>query len=781
MSPTQSNQMDPQAPGHTSEEAPPRTTGRWMEAPIWAIGSAALVGLLYAVTLAPTTAFWDTSEYIATSHMLGIPHPPGNPLFVVLARAWDLLLTPFGLPVAVRINLFSAMMGAAAHGLWFMVVHRILGYFSRDRVFRLVGAATAVLVSATAFTVWSQSNVNEKVYTVSLFTIALLSWLAFYWRENIGKGKDDNLLVLILFLLALSVGNHLMAFLAAPALAAFVLMTHPKTLVNWRLYVAGAVAMALGLSIHLFLPLRAALDPVINEADPTCSSLGSALTSIVTWGQAGCAELSSALARDQYDKPPLIPRLAPLLAQYGNYFQYFDWQWNRSVAGAKAVLPLARLPVTLLFSALGLYGAVEHLRRDRISGYYTLILFGTLSVALVFYLNFKYGYSLSSPVADRALHEVRERDYFFIVSFSIWGLWVGIGLAALWQALAAQLRRPLKVLSPILAIAAIPLILNWSWATRSYDYSARDWAYNMLMSVEPYGVLFTHGDNDTFPLWYLQEAEGIRRDVTVIVTSYLNTNWYAKQLRQLTSPCPEGVDPADTPTRNVCQRPYDSAGQGALYTHDPAEADALGKVALLLDEPVETPTRSILPLSDEVIDQTTGPRGYVRLREARQFQMGSLVATLQGGQILYPWQQFALVIMSNSLGDRPVYFASSGNTASDLGVRQYTVRQGLAFRLMSTLPVADGNLVEMTVREVRRVSGPWLDLSRTRTLADEVFIHRTGLPDDWTHWPDQSTVSIPAYYSWLYLALAEAGRLTGDADLNQTASERTTAWQSFRP
>ena len=750
-----------------------------MQAHVWATIAAGLVGLLYAVTLAPTTAFWDTSEYIATSHMLGIPHPPGNPLFVLLGRAWDLLLAPLGLPVAVTINLFSAMMSAAAHGLWFMVVHRILRHFSEDRVFPLVGAAAAVLVSSTAFTVWSQSNVNEKVYTVSLFTIALLTWLAFHWRENIGKGKDDNLLVLILFILALSVGNHLMAFLAAPALAVFVLMTHPRTLVNWRLYVAGAVAMALGLSIHLFLPLRAALDPVINEADPTCGSLGSALTSIVTWGQAGCADLSSALAREQYDKPPLIPRLAPLVAQYGNYFQYFDWQWNRSVAGVQTMLPIARFPITLLFSVLGLYGMVEHMRRDRISGYYMLTLFATLSLALVFYLNFKYGYSLAAPTSDRLLHEVRERDYFFIVSFSMWGLWVGVGLAALWQALAARLRLPLKTLAPVLGLAFIPLVLNWSWATRSYDYSARDWAYNMLMSVEPYGVLFTHGDNDTFPLWYLQEAEGIRRDVTVIVTSYLNTHWYAKQLQQLTSPCPEGVDPTATPTRIVCQRPYDSTGQNAVYTHDPSEADALGKVALLLDAPVRAPTRSILSLDEETIDQVASPQGYVSLREGRQIRMGSVVANLAGNQVLYPWHQFALSIISNSLGDRPVYFASSGNTPRDLGLRPYTVRQGLAYRLEGGLPEADDDIVRMTTAQIQRVTGQWLQLSRTRTLADEVFIHRTGLPDDWTHWPDQSTVGILAYYSWMYLALADAGQSTGDTDLYEASTERVTAWQVF--
>src|SRR3954468_16135085 len=151
---------------------------------LWAALAASAVFALYAVTLAPTTAFWDTSEYIATSHILGIPHPPGNPLFVLLARAWDILLTPTGLPTAVRINLFSALMSAGTTFFWYLLVHRILGFFdSREKV-RRVGAAVSVLVAATAFTVWNQSNVNEKVYTVSMFTIAALSWLAFLWRDH---------------------------------------------------------------------------------------------------------------------------------------------------------------------------------------------------------------------------------------------------------------------------------------------------------------------------------------------------------------------------------------------------------------------------------------------------------------------------------------------------------------------------------------------------------------------------------------------------------------------
>jgi hypothetical protein len=344
----------------------------------WALLATVLVALLYVVTLAPTTAFWDTSEYIATAHILGIPHPPGNPLFVVLARAWEILLTPLGLSVAVKINLFSATMSALAHGFWFLVAHHILRHFTEDRWFPLVGAFVAVLVSATAFTVWNQSNVNEKVYTVSLFTIALLSWLAFHWRENLGRGKDDNLLILMVFILALSVGNHLMAFLAAPALGLFILLVHPKTLLNWKLYLAAVVATFVGLSIHLYLPLRAALDPVINEASPTCETLTGALTSLLTWGQSGCENLSEALSRKQYVKPTVWTRLAPLHLQFVNYLQYFDWQWSRVLQGTQVLFSAARLPFTLLFTGLGVYGALEHFRKERVSWWYILTLFTRL-------------------------------------------------------------------------------------------------------------------------------------------------------------------------------------------------------------------------------------------------------------------------------------------------------------------------------------------------------------------------------------------------------------------
>jgi hypothetical protein len=324
--------------------------------------------LLYVITLAPTTAFWDTSEYIATGHILGIPHPPGNPVFVLLARAWEVLLTPLPLSVAVKINLFSAANGAAAAAFWFLVAHRVLAFFSPNEFFRRTGAMAATLISATAFTVWNQSVVNEKVYTVSLMTIALLTWLIFRWRDNLGRGKDDNLIILIVFLLALSLGNHLMAFLVAFAMVLFVIWVHPRALLRWQLYTFAALAWILGLSAQLFLPIRADSRPVISEGDPRCESVIDATLDILrlhpplSWtgpdaANDKCALLASSLRREQYRKPPLnvnpiyyprdVPRDLRLIRwQFVNYAQYFDWQWARSLDGSNTFFAFLRAPFT---------------------------------------------------------------------------------------------------------------------------------------------------------------------------------------------------------------------------------------------------------------------------------------------------------------------------------------------------------------------------------------------------------------------------------------------------
>jgi hypothetical protein len=727
---------------------------------LWATAAAVAVFGLYVATLARTTAFWDASEYIATAHIVGIPHPPGNPAFVLLARAWEILLAPLGLSVAVRINLFSAFMSAAAHGLWFLVVHQVLSTFDGRRAFRIVGAACAVLVSATAFTVWSQSNVNEKVYTVSLFTIALLSWLALRWQAKPSGPAAGRLLVLMAFVLGLSVGNHLMAFLAAPALVLFVVLARPRTLLLWRLYPALLVAGMAGLTVHLFLPIRAGLGPVINEGAPLCDSIGSALASVLSYGQAGCEALGASLAREQYQKPPVWDRLAPFGLQLVNYVQYFDWQWARAIDGARELLAPARLPFTALFTALGIWGAMEHRRRDPLTFWYAATLFATLSLALTFYMNFEHGYSFALPEGAAVEQEVRERDYFFIVSFSLWGLWAGMGIAALWLHLS-RIGGGLVRASPALLVAGVPLVLNAPWADRSDDWAARDYAYNLLQSVEPYSVLFTGGDNDTFPLWYLQEVEGVRRDVQVVVTSYMNTAWYAKQVRDLTRPCDRRhgahTDMSNDATRITCQRAY-QPGPDVAYAgpHDEVEP---GAVRLALDGPIQLPVKPIMDLDDDTVERIAAT--WLRLEEPVRVRVGSLEPTIPGDQIIEPWHQYALAIVDTALSDaRPVYWSNNGTHPASLGLREHLVRQGVAFKLHDAASPPPNAVAVSDESRLVRGTGAWIDGPRTKALVDHVFVHRSGLPE-WDHWPDHSTVSIPYQYAWAYYALAVAEEAEG--------------------
>ncbi len=243
-----------------------------------------LVFLVYLVTLAPTTAFWDTSEYIAAAKTLGIPHPPGNPLFVVLAHVFGLL--PLAASYSVRINLFAAVTSALAAGFWFLVAERWLRNLVEDRTLRLGAAAAGVLVGAFSWTVWNQSTVNEKVYTVSLFWMALATWLAVHWGDDKAGAHRDRWLVLIAYVIALNSTNHMMGVLAAPALAVYVLWT------DWRI-MTRPWAMTMGW--FLFLAVSGVWQETLAwlfgpaGSVPGGLSAGSILVVVITLGFLGWA------------------------------------------------------------------------------------------------------------------------------------------------------------------------------------------------------------------------------------------------------------------------------------------------------------------------------------------------------------------------------------------------------------------------------------------------------------------------------------------------------------
>jgi hypothetical protein len=163
-----------------------------------------------------------------------------------------------------------------------------------------------------------------------------------------------------------------------------------------------------------------------------------------------------------------------------------------------------------------------------------------------------------------------------------------------------------------------------------------------------------------------------------------------------------------------------------------------------------------------------------------QLSMGNVSAMFRAGDVLAPWQQFALNLINDSIGERPIYFASSGNAAASLGLQSYLVRHGLAFRLNNgELSEADADLVRMDASPFAPVTGNWVDVPRTRTLMDDVFIHRSGIPDEWAFWPDRSTLGIPSYYAWGYIALAQAALQTGDQAALDRYQQRAEAWSAL--
>lgn len=547
--------------------------------------SAALAGLgvfaVYIATLAPSVTFWDAGELIAAAHGLGIPHPPGTPVYVILAHVWGLLV-PFG-DYAWRLNLLSALCGAVSAGCWFLVTHALARRLESDAptvVPRLAGLAAALL-TAFAFTTW-QNSVEAEVYAVALLMIALAAWCTVRWSQVRDEIMAPRLLLILLFLGAMSIGNHLLALLVGPAVVIFaaaeswwnpridpvrrgaerarlavvgtvwllligvglgstILSGFAAVLVlaalslavsrQQRAFAALAVVLVVvGISPYLFLLLRARQGPFINEADPSTID---ALLAVIRRAQ---YPIRTPLDDPTVFHGPANPgrTLTILGYQLANYAQYFDWQWARGL-GEQALTLWPRILVSAGAIWLGLTGLAAAWRRDRSAWLLLVALFGVTGIGLVLYMNFKPGPSIGwDRWSTLGQHEVRERDYFFVVSFVAWGVLMALGLAAVagrasrrWPAS----RWPLA----LFALAAIPLVGNFRDASRRHGPDAtlaRDFARALLQSVPPGGILFTWGDNDTFPLWHAQEVDGVRRDVTIVCLALAETDWYQRQLRE---------------------------------------------------------------------------------------------------------------------------------------------------------------------------------------------------------------------------------------------------------
>ena len=714
------------------------------EAPpyLWA-GLTALVVLgIYVATLAPTTAFWDTSEYIAAAKVLGIPHPPGNPLFVLLAHTFGLL--PLMGTYAERINLFAAVTGAGAAGFWFLVSERWLRTIVPVRLPRLVATTAGVLVGATMWTVWNQSTVNEKVYTVSLFAMALVTWLAVHWGDDEPGAHRDRWLILIAYLLALSSTNHMMSVLAAPAVAVYVLWTDWRVLTRPTVIFGIVVAVAIGLTPnYIFLPIRAAQYPAINEGEP----IGFFSTALM-----------DVLNRVQYGKPPVMDRQADFLAQLANYWQYFSWQFARDWGA------FARL-ATALFTVLGLAGLYQLIRKDRRAGLAAGAMLFTLTLALIVYLNFKYGYSMYPERTDltNEMREVRERDYFFLCSFAFFGTLVAAGIGTTMSAVADYLSPRMNEKTrwlaslPVALVCLIPLLGNRITASRNHEFAARDFARDLLESVEPYGILITAGDNDTFPLWYAQEVEGIRPDVTIANMSLMNTEWHLKQLGRRQTP---DFDPA----KSIDLWKAGGDVPGVPLTDSSAKPPARGWTK---------PIGSVFGLTEKELDSLPE---YARLPGAN-LKFGNVEISFGNTQYLDRKDLATIFLIRDNLGKRPIYFSWSAGAFPDqtLGLTPYLVTQGLVRKLYPD-PVTPKGPIVMSA------GMGWMDLDRAKSLLWKGYRWQSAARNRPRGWVDDPSKSIIELYGVIYAGMGATLRQQGDTVLAVRADSIAAAVAaSLRP
>jgi hypothetical protein len=219
------------------------------------------------------------------------------------------------------------------------------------------------------------------------------------------------------------------------------------------------------------------------------------------------------------------------------------------------------------------------------------VLSATLGTVLV--LNLRAGPSFGIGIlSPDAAHEARERDYFFALGFALLAAWAGLGGVRVAQRLSARLGAPHLALPAAGVLAGLPVLLNWNGATRATGGAptvAEEFARTLLQATPERGVLFVAGDNDTYPLWYLQEVEGTRRDVTVVTVPLLPAAWYRAELQRRhdlaeQSPVWRGLQPT---MRLIARAARDAGRPVAVAISVPAaQRETLGESRWLLRGPL---------------------------------------------------------------------------------------------------------------------------------------------------------------------------------------------------
>ncbi|MGD9929622.1 MAG: DUF2723 domain-containing protein [Mangrovibacterium sp.] len=324
---------------------------------------------------------------------------------------------------------------------------------------------------------------------------------------------------------------------------------------------------------------------------------------------------------------------------------------------------------------LGLIGAFFHYKRNQKDFWVVMLLFIMTGLAIVVYLN-------------QYPHQPRERDYAYAGSFYAFAIWIGIGVMALAEALKRKLPETVSAIGvSVISLVLVPGIMaseNRDDHDRSNRYTARDFGANYLNSCDPNAVIFTNGDNDTFPLWYNQEVEGVRTDVRVCNLSYLQTDWYIDQMRS---------------------KAYESEPLPITFTHD-QYVQGTRDVVYLLNDPRLKGAVELKKALDFVRDDnpqtklaqadnasyipskrlfiTVDKEAVIRNKVVPESMYDQIVDTIfidfGNRNYLVKDELMVLDMLANSNWERPLYFAITVGRDKYLGLQDYFMLEGFAYR-----------------------------------------------------------------------------------------------------
>ena len=731
-----------------------------------------LTFVVYFDTMAPTVSYWDCGEFIAVSHTLGVPHPPGSPFFLLLGRIFSML--PFSEDIAFRVNIISPLVSALAVMLLYLSIVKVVTHWRgeikniSDSLIVFGGGVSGALAFAFTDSHWFNA-VEAEVYAFSTFFTAIVVWLILLWNEKADQKGHERYLLIIAYMIGLATGLHLLNLLAIPFITLIIYFRKYKVewktfginvlitaviffvihngiikglpkmaagflgvwgtaflifsifgLMVWAIlnkqhlisFVATSVVLVLlGYSTYTMIFIRSNQDPTIDENDPETVEAMISYLEREQYGSVGQFPRRFKGIRQMYEVvgPPASNgeyssrqksqyRKIDMSKQWDffwnyqikkMYNRYFLWQFAgrgpSTESGVTAMGANSRedgvhwsqfgLPLALI---IGLIGMFYHGSKDQRMSFSVMSLFLLTGYAIIIYLN------QDDP-------QPRERDYSYVGSFFAFSIWIGAGVSAIGEFIEKKigetnLRNRLLSIMLVLVIAFMPGVMmsvNYHSHDRSGNYVAWDYSYNILQSVGPNGILFTNGDNDTFPLWYLQEVENVRKDVAVVNLSLLNTPWYIKQWKE--------ARPENTKFINLSDNQVDAI---------------TSRLQRWEEKKVQVPVNN-----DPKNDQ-----GYIEWNLKPTF----------AGQALRVQDIMILRIIKDANWKVPIYFAVTVSQSNRIGLDSYLDMQGLTFQLKShkTDPVDQ----DMMYKNLMTQIGPdnWsteFDISEFRSDVNEENIN----------------------------------------------------------